>query len=490
MNKTSLKKNTVFNLIKTFSAIIFPLITFPYISRVLLVNNVGKVNFSLSIVSYFSLLASLGISVYAIRECSKVRNDRNELSLLASQIFSLNVLTTIFSYILLFCLLLFYKKIENYKTLIIIQSFSILFSTLGTDWINTAMEDFQYITIRTVLFQIISLFLIFTFIHNSDDYLKYAIISLISSSGANITNIFYRKKFCDIHFTFSIDIRKHLKPIIILFVMLISQTVFNNTDVTMLGIMKGDFSVGIYTTAHRISNIIAQVITSILWVVIPRISYFFENDDFAGINNLLRKVLSYIITIGLPCIIGASLLSKDIILLIAGESYLESTKVLQILLFSVLFTIFGGGFLGNIILLPMNKEGVFMFTCMLAAILNVVLNSLLIPVFDYIGASFATLLSSIIILLVLSFNLDKRICIKRMDKLFFQPVVGVLAIFLVCVLCYNLSGLYLRLLISIFISICIYFLIQFLFNNEICVEFKSLVFKKIVEYFNIKCKDD
>ena len=289
----SIKKNTVFNAIKTVSAIIFPLITFPYASRTLLVENIGKVNFGLSFISYFSLIASLGINVYAIRECSKFSDDRAKLSKIASEIFSINVFTTLFSYSVLILFLFFYKKIESYRTLIVIQSLSIVFATLGTDWLNTAMEDFEYITIRSLLFQILSLILLFTFIHKPEDYIKYAAISVISSSGYNIVNMFYRRKYCDIRFTTNIDIKKHYLPIIFLFVMLLSQTIFNNVDMTMLGIMKGDFEVGIYSTAHKISNIVAQLVTSVLWVILPRMSVYFGNNDKVAANRLINQLYNF-----------------------------------------------------------------------------------------------------------------------------------------------------------------------------------------------------
>ena len=115
MVQKSLKKNTVFNAIKTFSSIIFPLITFPYISRTLLTENVGKIHFGLSIISYFTLIASLGITTYAIRECAAVRDDRNKLSQVSSQIFSINIITTAVAYLLLALTLIFYSKLENYK---------------------------------------------------------------------------------------------------------------------------------------------------------------------------------------------------------------------------------------------------------------------------------------------------------------------------------------------------------------------------------------
>ena len=133
MQKSSVKKNTIFNTIKTVFGIIFPLITFPYISRVLMAENVGKVNFGNSIVSYFSLIASLGVSTYAIRECSKVRDNQDELNKTASQIFSINIVSTLISYLALAVTLIVARPLDNYRELICIQSATILFTTLGAD---------------------------------------------------------------------------------------------------------------------------------------------------------------------------------------------------------------------------------------------------------------------------------------------------------------------------------------------------------------------
>ena len=129
MSEKSIKVNAILNVIKTISSIIFPLITFPYISRVLQPENVGKVNFGSSFVSYFSLIASLGITTYAIRECSAVRGDKKKLGEKASQIFSINVCTTTVAYVLLGLSLIFFRKLDSYRALIIIQSTAILFTT-------------------------------------------------------------------------------------------------------------------------------------------------------------------------------------------------------------------------------------------------------------------------------------------------------------------------------------------------------------------------
>ena len=201
MGKESIKKNTFYNTIKYIASTVFPLITFPYISRVLMKENVGKVNFGLSVVSYFSLISTLGITLYAVRECAAVRNNQKKLNDVSSQILSINILSTVIAYVLLTVTLLFFKKVENYRLLIVIQSLSIIFTTLGADWLNVAMEDFRYIALRTVGFQALALVLMFSFIHKPSDYMKYAIVSLVASSGANIVNIWYRKRYCVTRFT-------------------------------------------------------------------------------------------------------------------------------------------------------------------------------------------------------------------------------------------------------------------------------------------------
>lgn len=165
MSNNLVRKNTVLNIIKSICTVVFPLITFPYISRTLLADGVGKINFGNSVVSYFFLFASLGVATYALKECAQNRNRREDLSKTASEIFSINMTSTILSYVVLVLLLVFARPLHNYRFLIVIQSTGILFNTLGAEWINSAMEDFTYITLRSIFFQGLSIVLMFIFVH-------------------------------------------------------------------------------------------------------------------------------------------------------------------------------------------------------------------------------------------------------------------------------------------------------------------------------------
>ena len=479
MEQKSIKKNTLFNALKTFSTIVFPLITFPYVSRILLAENVGKVNFGLSIISYFSLIASLGITTYAIRECSAVRTQRDLLSKLASEIYSINVITTIIAYILLALTLLLYKRLENYRVLILIQSLSILFTTLGTDWLNSAMEDFRYITVRTIIFQIIAIGLMFSFIHAPEDYLKYAAISLVSSSGAHIVNVWYRKRYCDVRFTIHIDWKTHLTPIILLFVMILAQDIFTNVDSTMLGLMQGDRAVGIYTTAQKVNRVVSQVVSSVLWVIMPRMSLYFAQKKYEEINRLLRKLLGFNFLVGLPCVVGQIVMAKDIVLVAAGTDFAESAPVLQIRALSMLFALFGGNLLGNAILLPSKQEKYYMIVCIITAVINVVANYSLIPVFGPVGAAITTAFCSLCILIMLVFKVDKRIKFSNTGKLIVSPLVGCVGIVAVCVGFRSIEEMAIRVILSIVCSVFVYGCIQLLLRNELALEVAGNTLKRL-----------
>ena len=480
MKEKNIKVNAVLNMIKTISSIIFPLITFPYVSRVLMPENIGKVNFGSSFVSYFSLIASLGITTYAIRECSAKRDDKNELSKTASQIFSINVITTIIAYALMVVTLLLFRNFDSYRTLIIIQSTAILFTTLGCDWLNSAMEDFTFITIRTIAFQLVSLVLMFVFIHEPGDYMKYAAISVVASSGANVVNVFYRKRYCAVRFVKEMEWKKHFKPITLLFVMILVQTVFNSADTTMLGLMKGDYEVGLYSTAVKITNLVTQIVTSILWVAMPRLSKLFIEEDFDNINILLRKIFIGFISLGLPCAIGCICLSSEIVEVIGGQSYADAALPLVILMIGFIFNLFGGSFLGNMILLPSKREAVFMKICLISTTVNVILNYFLIPIGGAVAAASTTAIAFLIMLVICAISTDKRIKLERIKNSIVSSIIGCLVIVFVCIFVkMTVHSLVMVLLFSIALSALLYLLIQMIFKNEFVSEMIVSVRKRL-----------
>lgn len=477
--KNSIGVNTIFNIIKSCNQIIFPMITFPYISRVLLADNVGKINFGSSVVSYLTLLATLGTSTYAIRECAKVKDDRKKLGNVASEIYSINVVMMVISYIILGVLLIVVPKFQDYRLLILVQSSVIFLNTIGIDWINTAMEDFRYLTIRSFIFQVLSIVLMFVFVRKPEDYIIYALITVISSAGVNITNYFYRKKFCDVKFTFKMNLKKNMPPILTVFSMMLSQTIYCNSDITILGFMKGDHEVGLYSTAVKLYNTINTVIASVAWVVMPQMSYNFEIKNYKEINRLVKYSANFIIVLGLPCVVGINVVCKEIIEIVAGRDYLGATLSLHILSIALLVSLISG-LISNIILIPSGNDKICMKASVVSAIVNIIGNFMLIPSFGMEAAAFTTVLSQIVGVLITYKHIDPNVKIEKIGQILRGPILGCVGIIIVAqIVSIFLVETISKFIVTVVLSVAIYAIILLVTKNEFALQMFENVKAKI-----------
>ena len=472
-------KNTIYNTIRSAFSIIYPLISFPYISRVLQTENIGKVDFAHSIVSYFSMFASLGISTYAIRECSKVRKDKDALNKTASEILSLNLVSTALAYFGLLILLLFARSLDNYRTLIIIQSSTILFTTIGADWINSAMEDFRYITLRTIGMQLLALLLMFIFVRRPEDYIIYSVITVVSSSGASIINVFYRRRYCKTRPTFRINMRKHLPPVILMFSIILSQTVYTSSDKTILGLIKGDYQVGLYSTAVRIYNLVNSMVASVAIVLMPQLSARFAEKDYPEINKSLKYALNYILVLGVPCICGIEIIAPQLICFIVGDTYIEAALSLRILCVALLLS-FIGGWIGNMMFLPSGREKLCLISCIAGAVINIGLNLILIPLWGLNAAALTTAISEATGIIILSRFIEKQIHIDGVKDVLKAPLiggVGIVGIGLVAQLVFKNPTIVS--VVTIGVSLVWYFAVLSMTKNEFFLGFVSPLLNKL-----------
>ncbi|MBR1454044.1 MAG: flippase, partial [Lachnospiraceae bacterium] len=369
MENKDLNKNNIYNSIATFINILFPLITFPYVTRVLGVAGIGKYNFSNAIISYFNLIATLGISSYAVRECAKLKENRKELSSLASEIYSIDIYSTIIAYILLFVALFISAKLKNYTTYILVLSISFIANTIGTSWICNAVDDFKYLSFRTTANQMASLLGIFLFVKSEGDLIKYILIIVSVNFIANMQTIFYRKKYVDVSFKIFPNIKRHLKKIILLFSQNISMLLYTNADMVMLGYFGNDEIVGLYALAVKIYNVINGVIASVIGVATPGLSYDYAHSDFTSFNKKITYVVNYILFLFIPAFIGINLLAPDIIKLVSGNAFTLSVGALRILTISMLFSLISA-VLGLGILFPMGYDRVNFNSCIVSAVSN------------------------------------------------------------------------------------------------------------------------
>lgn len=476
--KKSIGANAILNTLKTFMTLMFPLITFPYISRILQVENLGNYNFCVSIINYFSLLSGLGISTYAIREGSIHRDNINKFNKFASEVFSINIISTIISYsILIICVFLSRHLNEN-KQILGILSIAIIFKTIGCEWIFNIYEEFKYITIRSICFQLLSLLCLFVFVKTQADLINYAIITVLSSSGANIVNCISRQKYCHISFIVNKNMLAKMKPILIIFANSIAVTIFVNSDVTMLGVIAGDYATGLYAVSSKVYLIVKEMLSAMIIVSIPRLSVYVGEKKEEAFRNTANKVFNMLLLLVVPAVVGIFFLSRNIIMIISGKEYLEadvSLKILSLALFCCIFS----WFYTSCILMTNKKEGTVLKITTFVAILNVVLNIFLMPIWKQDAAALTTLLAegtSMVLCYVKSRNLYKNMLMFR-DII--SMLIGNLVICCVCVITLKIiNSIIISTIVAIIMSVVFYFCILIICGNSSVMSIIEMLKKK------------
>lgn len=479
MNTKSLKLNAFLNTVRNVLNMVFPLVTFPYVSRVLGANGLGIYNFSNSIVSYFLLLAGLGISTYAVREGAKYRKNRESISVFASQIFSINIFSTFFSYIILFISIIVFPKLHMYSICILIFSLQIVFTTIGTEWIYTIFEDYSYITIRSIFFNILSLMMLFLFVKNKNDYLVYAAITVFANAGSNILNFFHVKTFCDVKFTFNCEFCKHIKPIIIIFASNLAILIFVNSDITILGVMKNTYIVGIYTVAVKIYSVLKTVLSAALIVTVPRLAALYGEGKKFEYQKTASDIFNFLIFSTFPAMTGLFMISNDVIAILSGKGFLAANVSLKLLSIALIFSI-SGWFYSECVLIPAKLEKIVLMSTVISAVVNIVLNIILIPFYSENAAAFSTVIAEAVNMVIMVIYGKNIVRIQGSKENLITVIIGSLGICFVCSIVHFFKfGVLLETVLSIIFSAVVYVVILTLLKNHVVLEQLKLLRARI-----------
>lgn len=404
----SLKKNFCMNAILTMSQFIFPLITFPYVSRILLVEGTGKVSFATSIISYFAMFAQLGIPTYGIRACAQVRNDKKKLSKTAQEIFIINIIMSILAYIVFFIALCNVPRLKDEKTLLIIVSATIFFNAIGMEWLYKALEQYTYITIRSVIFKFIALIAMFLLIHQQSDYIIYGAISIFASSASNIFNFFNVHKYISLRPVGEYNFKQHLKAVSVFFALSCAATIYVNLDTVMLGFMKTNVDVGYYNAAVKIKTILVSIVTSLGTVLLPRASYYVEHGLKEDFYRITKKAINFVFLVATPLMLYFMFFAKEGIFFLSGNTYGGAIVPMQIIM-PTLFFIGLTNIIGMQILVPLGKENIVLYSEIVGAVVDLAINYILIPKYASAGAAIGTLVAEIAVWIVQYIYLRKQI---------------------------------------------------------------------------------
>lgn len=392
--EVSVKKNALLNVMKQICSMVFPFLTFSYASHILGAEKTGVYTFGQSVVSYFVYLAMLGIPDYAVREIAAVRNDKVRLKKLANELFTIQLLSSLISCAALVFLLRIWKQLYSYQYVILIQSIQMVLAAIGADWVNTAFEDFSYLTVRYLVTASICTAAVFLFVKGPKDLYWYTFFSVFCTAGGNIWNVVYIRRYVKLRPTIHLKLKKHLPPMLLFFCNSIALVIYLNSDITLLGIFAGDTAVGIYSVSAKIYMMAKSMVNAVIMAAVPRLSHMAAENGKEASVQMLSGIADLLCLLLIPIAAGIFLEAENIIYLVAGSSYLGGAAALRIYSITILFAV-SACFFSYAVLVPFHMEKYFLLSTVLAAGLNIGLNFWMIPRLGMNGAALTTLLAEI-----------------------------------------------------------------------------------------------
>lgn len=473
----SLKKNFIYNAILTMSGYIFPLMVYPYVSRVLGVANIGACNFVDSIVEYFTILSMMGMNTIGIREIAKCKNDQQKLDNVFSQLFSLNTLTTITAIIILIIATNIVPKFAPYKDLLYIGVGKLFFNYMLINWFFQGLENFKYIAARTIFVKILFVISVFLFVKTETDVKLYYFLVALTWAGNGIINFIYAKKYVSFNFTLKIN-KAIIGSFFILGVYWFMNSMYTTLNVAFLGFATNDIEVGYYTTANKLLTVIMTMFTALTSVMVPRVSVALKSNDNSEAKALIRKAINALMLFAIPLIFFVFPFSQELIYLMSGKGYEGATTPLQIM--TPLFFLVG---YDQIIvlqtLLPMGKDKDILRNSILAASVGIISNIFLTLNFGKNGSAIVLILAELSVLLSSQFCVTKYLGLKIPFKLIIKHIIGFSPIIIICyVIKYFINSYVIFLIVSASIICCYIFLAgRFILKNSILTNLKTPLFK-------------
>lgn len=417
----NVKTNIIYSTLLTSANYIFALITFPYVSRVLGVENIGICNFVNGIVNYYFLFSTLGIVDVAIREVAIHKGDNIELSRTFSSVLTFNLITAIVMMVALVASVFIVPKFYEHRVLMLVGAMRIFFSTMLIEWLYKGLEDFRYITIRSLFIHVSYAILIFIFIKKADDYpLYFTLTVFVVGVNALINCLYSRKK---VRFSFkNINFKPIVKPSLILGVYLLLTSMYTSFNVGFLGFAGGEIEVGYYTTATKLHSVILAVFTAFTSVMLPRMSSLVAIGNEQGFNAYLNKSISFLFAFSVPLVCLCTVYADSIVSILSGPGYEKAVPCMMIVM-PLIFIIGYEQVLIVQTLMPLKKDNAILINSICGAVLGIALNFLIVPSLKSIGAAIVWSSCELLIMFLAQYKVKRYIGIGFPMKLLIRYIV-------------------------------------------------------------------
>lgn len=481
--KKSIKKNYLYNLIYQILTIIIPIITAPYLARVLGVKGTGVTSYTLSIVSYFIIFGSIGVSSYGQREIAMNRDDKNKCSKLFWELFLLKLFTSVLSILGYIFLIVSSTK---YNVIYFILTLNILASIFDISWFFQGFEEYKFISIRNIIIKTLFTISIFVFVRNKNDLNLYILLNGLSLLISSLSLWIRLPKMINKISLKKINVFSHLKNSLIYFLPQIATQIYTMLDKTMLGIItKGEIENGYYEQAYKIITMSLTVITSLNTVMSPRMSYLYKEKKHDEIKEKLFKSLQFTFFLGVPMMFGIACTSYGVVDWFFGSGY-EKVKLLLVVFSPIVIIIALSGCLGGQYLTPCGKRLQSAGALWVGAIINFLLNLILIPKYASLGAAISSVIAELIIT-ILYFVLSKKyVDIKKMLKKFYKYFIASILMAIVILFLYHILKIsILSTVIEIITGIIVYILVLLILKDDMIYYFLNLIKRKVLHYEKI-----
>ena len=480
-----MKKNLIYSVLGVVFQTLFPLIVYPYITRVLGVSNLGEYNLYTSTIGYLALFSGFGISLYGTKEIGKRKDDKQSYSLVFGELVTISLVMSAIVYLLVFFLIFFAESYQNYK-LFLITSITIVGNAVGAEYLFVALEKQQFMLIRNIIFKILSLILIFLFVHDEGDLLVYALIMLISTVGVSVTNIinYYNKvDWKAIKFKM-INLKYHLLPLSQVFIMDVLIHYYGMMDVVILGNTDTTESVGYYSVASKIYLLSYGILASTAVPLLPRAAYYIEHHLQNEYNAMIQRCYDIYLLIIAFSSFALFFYAEDIIVLISGEAFKSGAMALQYFAPVLLLSSFCNFFIFEVFY-PKNKTRFVLITLSSSIVLNLLLSLILIPRLSFEGAAISFLISYIIMFVLFIVVGRKELSSFNGHRDLVKDLICLLLCFALCLLVRNTT---LHFLIQLCLCFVAYTCIELAIRNRTALYFQELILQRINVFFQNRIK--
>lgn len=394
------KRNFLYNGVLTLSNYIFPLIVYPYVSRVLGVTNIGICNFVDSIVNWFILFSMMGMSILGNREMAAIGHDRERRNKAFSELMAINLATTLLAVLGLLTAIFTVPRLFAYRSLLYIGVLKLFANYFCIDWYFRGTEDFRYITGRTIFVKTLYVVAVFLFIRKAEDYPVYYLLTVLMLAGNAFINVFYARRSVSLTLK-DLNPSHFLKPFLMLGMYAILTSLYTTLNVTWLGFMAGDEQVGYYSTASKLYTIVIAFFTAFTGVMLPRMSSLVSEDRLPEFRKMIGKSFDFLLTFSIPLVIFSCLCAPEIVRILAGAGYEGANIPARIMMPLILIVGFEQIFVIQI-LMPNKRDRSIFINSIVGATVGTILNLLLVKRFQAVGSAIVWFTSEMVVLVLAS----------------------------------------------------------------------------------------